>query len=200
MRLASLLRQLRHRFADSTGTSLVELAVAMGLMTVVGTLIMSSLSTSTRANSHVDDQNRGLADLQVVTERMSRDLRVARGVDPLATTSQLTIWIDGDSDYKRETNESVTWRIRCRLPGGDCSGVDRQYDVERVLGPVATGQVQVVGQSLVSDIAFAYVTNGVTSVPENATAVQVQMEYDAIVDAYAKSNLVKFEVRLRNVG
>lgn len=196
----SLLRWIRHRFTGSDGTTVVELGITMGLLSIVSALLMSSLSTSARANSQVDDQHRGLADLQVVTERMSRDLRAARGVDPLATTSQLTLWIDSDSDYRRDTDESVTWRIRCRT-GVDCATVNRQYDVERVAGPVATGQVQTVGQSLVSNIAFAYIADGasVDLIPESATAVQVSMEYDAVVDAYAQSNVVNFEVRLRNV-
>ena len=192
------LEKLRHQLLDSTGTSLIELAVTMLLLSVVGALVMSSIATSQRANAQVDDQHRGLADLQVVTERMSRDLRVARGVDPLATTSQLTLWIDSNSDYKRQTDESITWRIRCRT-GVDCTTANKQYDVERVVGDTSTGQVSVIGQSLVSDIAFAYYSDGVASDPAAATTVKVSMEYDAIVDAYAKSESVDFEVRLRNV-
>jgi hypothetical protein len=193
--------RLRHhleRLRDERGVSLVEIAVSLVIFSMIGALLMTSLSTASTATAHVDDQNRGLADLQVVTERMSRDLRVARGVDPLATTSQLTLWIDSDSDYKRDSEESVTWRIRCRS-GIDCGSDERQYDVERVQGPVATGTVQVVGQSLVSDIAFGYETAGVDVTPESATTVKVSMEYDAIVDAFAKLNVVDFEVRLRNV-
>jgi len=190
--------RLRARLTSEAGTTLVEISITMLLLSMIGVVLMNSLSTASQATSYVDDQNRGLADLQVVSERMSRDLRAARGVDPLATTSQLTLWIDSDSDYKRDTEESVTWRIRCRS-GVDCGTDERQYDVERVIGPVATGTVQVVGQSLVSDIAFAYVANGAPSDPEDATSVQVSMEYDAIVDAYAKTNIVDFDVRLRNV-
>jgi hypothetical protein len=195
MRIPTRLRRL----ADERGTTVLELAITMLILGMVGALLMNSLSISSEAASHVDDQNRGLADLQVVTERMSRDLRVARGVDAGATTSQLTIWIDADSDYVRDTDENITWRIKCRT-GVNCGTDERQYDVERVTGPVATGAVQIVGQSLVSDIAFAYTINGApTLTPQNATAVKVSMEYDAIIDAYAQKNTVDFEVRLRNV-
>ena len=193
-RLRSSLRRLR----GQAGTTIVEVAITMLIFSIVGLLLMNSLTTASEATSHIDDQNRGLADLQVVSERMSRDLRVARGVDPLATTSQLTLWIDSDSDYARDTDESVTWRIRCRS-GVDCGTDERQYDVERVVGPVATGTVQVVGQSLVSDIAFVYRAAGTTVEPQVATSVKVSMEYDAIIDAYAQLNIVDFEVRLRNV-
>lgn len=186
------------RLRGESGVTLVEIAITLAIFSMVSALLMNTLATTSTATAHVDDQNRGLADLQVVTERMSRDLRVARGVDPLATTSQLTLWIDSDSDYARATDESVTWRIRCRS-GIDCGSDDRQYDVERVVGDPSTGTVQIVGQSLVSDIAFAYQADGVSSDPEVATSVKVSMEYDAIVDAFAKLNVVDFEVRLRNV-
>lgn len=192
-------RAVDARAQEERGSSLVEICITMFIFALVAALLMNSLSTASEATAHVDDQNRGLADLQIVSERMSRDLRVARGVDPGASTSQLTIWIDSDSDYRRDTDENVTWRIQCRS-GVNCGSDERQYDVERVVGPVATGTVQIVGQSLVSDIAFAYLLGGaVTSQPETATSVKVSMEYDAIVDAYAQLNVVDFEVRLRNV-
>lgn len=194
MRFVERLRRLR----DESGVTLVEIAITLAIFSMVSALLMNTLATTSTATAHVDDQNRGLADLQVVTERMSRDLRVARGVDPFATTSQLTLWIDSDSDYARETDENVTWRIRCRS-GIDCGTDDRQYDVERVVGDISSGTVQVVGQALVSDIAFAYRAGGATSDPETATSVKVSMEYDAIIDAFAKLNVVDFEVRLRNV-
>jgi type II secretory pathway pseudopilin PulG len=187
------------RLAGCEGTTLIEVCITMLLFSMVSVLVMTSIQTASRANAQVDDQDRGLADLRIVTERMSRDLRLARGVDPLATTSQLTVWIDFDSDYKRDADENVTWRIQCRT-GVDCTTADRQYDVERVIGDVDTGDVTIVGSSLVSDIAFAYVDDGAeVADPVDATAVQVEMDYDAIVDAYAKSETVKFEVRLRNV-
>lgn len=188
------LARIARRLQDERGASLVELAVSMGLLVLVGSIVMSSLSTSAKAGAHVDDQLRGLSDLQVVTERLSRDLRAARGVDPLATQSQLTVWIDGDADYRREPDENVTWRIQAGANAG-------QFDVERVVGPLSAPvpAVQVVGESLVSNIAFAYLANGVPTVPEGADAIQVDMEYDAVVGAYAGSNVVRFDVRLRNV-
>lgn len=195
------LRRLRPRLGDEGGASLVELIMAMALLGVIGSVVMSSLSTASRAGAQIDDQTRGLADLQVVTERLSRDLRAGRGVDPLASPSQLTIWIDSDGDYRREIDESVTWRIRDGNTVDASGNAVEQYDVQRVVGEVASpSQVQTVGESLVSDIAFAYLSDGATvPLPEQADSVRVTMEYDAVVDAYARSNLVTFDVRLRNV-
>jgi len=195
-RFVDRLRRLR----GEAGVTLVEIAVSLAIFSMVSALLMNTLATTSTATAHVDDQNRGLADLQTVSERMSRDLRVARGVDADATESQLTVWIDSDSDYKRETQESVTWRIKCRT-GVNCGSDERQYDVERVVGDLTAPQsVNVVGQSLVSGIAFEYLLDGVETLDHGAaTSVKVSMQYDAIVDAFAKLNVVDFEVRLRNV-
>jgi len=196
LRFVDRLRRLR----GEAGVTLVEIAVSLAIFSMVSALLMNTLATTSTATAHVDDQNRGLADLQTVSERMSRDLRVARGVDADATESQLTVWIDSDSDYKRETQESVTWRIKCRT-GVNCGSDERQYDVERVVGDLTAPQsVNVVGQSLVSGIAFEYLLDGVETLDHGAaTSVKVSMQYDAIVDAFAKLNVVDFEVRLRNV-
>jgi type II secretory pathway pseudopilin PulG len=197
--MGRFLERLR-RLRGESGVTLVEIAITLAIFSMVSALLMNTLATTSTATAHVDDQNRGLADLQTVSERMSRDLRVARGIDTGATASQLTIWIDSDSDYKRETEESVTWRIKCRS-GIDCGSDERQYDVERVVGdPDEPQSVHVVGQSLVSGIAFEYLLDGVATLDHQAaTSVKVSMQYDAIVDAFAKLNIVDFEVRLRNV-
>ncbi len=188
------MRRLRRRLDAEEGVSLLELVIVMALLTVIGSLLATSLSSSSEAAAHIDDQDRGLADLRVVTERMSRDLRAARAVDTGATESQLTLWIDDNSDYRRQPDESVTWRI----PDG---GPDvRQYDVERIVGDPATSTaIQVVGKSLVSRIAFSYYADQAMVTPSAARSVRVSMLYDAIVDAYATPKQVDFEVRLRNV-
>lgn len=185
---------VRARVQDESGATLVELAIAMVITVVIGLLLMTSLSTSSRAAAQVDDQQRGLADLQIVTERMSRDLRAARAVDDGASASQLTLWIDDNSDYRRQATESVTWRIP-----GDPDAV--QFDVERVAGDPedADAWVAVIGESLVSQIAFSYFADGVAVTPTAAQSVRVSMEYDAVVGAYSQEKQVDFEVRLRNV-
>lgn len=189
----ALVRRVKGRLAGEDGVSLTELVIAMGLLGLIGAIIMMSLSTSARAGAQIDDQTRGLADLQVVTERLSRDLRAARGVDEHATEKQLTLWIDSDSDYRREPDESITWRIRAGATAG-------QFDVERIVGPLdaSVPDVQIEGRSLVSDIAFSYLRAGATASPELADSVRVAMEYDAFVGVYATSKTVSFDVRLRN--
>lgn len=170
---------------DERGVSLVELLVVMVFIGVIGTLLLSTFSTSTRAYGQVDDESRGLADLQTVVERLGRDLRAARGIEAPADATQLTIWVDDDSDYVRSPGEIVTWRISTGADPG-------QFDVVRVDD---AGDEQVIGYSLVSDIAFSYPG---AATPSDASIVRVSMEYDAIVEGYASDRTATFDIRLRN--
>ena len=99
------------RARGEDGLSLVEVILATFIMSVVGALSTSALSTATRTVGHVEDEHRGLADLKTVGERMSRDIRASRSVDPASTPSSLSIWIDYDSDYRQTPAETVTWSI-----------------------------------------------------------------------------------------
>lgn len=182
-----MIARLRARSAAEEGVSLVELLVVMMFIGVIGAMLLTTFSTTTRAYSQLDDEVRGLSDLQTVVERLGRDLREARGVNADATESELSIWIDGNSDYIQTDDESFTWTI-------ETGGAPGQYDVVR---SDKTGQKQVVGTSLVSAIAFDY--PGTTSGQRDlARTVRVSMEYDAITGAYASDRTATFELRLRN--
>ena len=167
------------------GISVLELVMAMAFMLVVSVMAMTGLSSSTRAVGQVDDETRGLADMQAVVERMGRDLRAARGVDASSNASQLTIWVDGNSDYRQTAAETITWKIQ---PGSEAD----QFDVIRQDG---LGSGTVVGYSLVSDIAFSY---GPQAPPKSQT-VSVELRYDAFPNQYATQRINTFEIRLRNV-
>ena len=180
------MRVLRRLRAED-GVSLVELMVVVGFLGVIGTLLLSTFSTTTRAYGQLDDETRGLSDLEVVVERIGRDLRAARGVEAPADATQLTIWIDESSDYVRNAGEIFTWKIQPGVNAG-------QYDVVRIDNSVPPN-TQVVGYSLVSDIAFSYPG---AATPSGARRVRVSMEYDAIRAGYASDRTAAFEIRLRN--
>lgn len=173
------------RGGDESGVSILELVIAMSFMLVIAAVAFGALSSSTRTVGQVDDETRGLADMQTVVERLGRDLRAARGVDASSTTSQLTIWVDYNSDYRQSSAETITWRIE---PGHEVG----QYDVIREDG---TGSQTVVGYSLVSDIAFSY---GPQAPPKSQT-VSVELRYDAFPNQYATERVNTFAIRLRNV-
>lgn len=182
------------------GVTLVELIVVMALMSVVSFISFAALDSSTRTLGNIDDESQGLADLKVVVERLSRDLRAARSVetptddngtpaDPSDDTpgdpaSALKIWIDADSNYSPSDDELITWRL-------EAGAGENQFDVIR---ETDTGDRQVVGTKLVSAIAFSYDP----SVSE-AQKVTVAMTYDAFPTRNANARVTEFEIRLRNV-
>lgn len=172
------------RRRDDRGISIAELVIAMMIFSLVGVMAVSGLSSSTRSIGQVDDEVQGLQDLRVVSERLSRDLRQARGIDASSNANQVTIWIDADADYKQTSSETITWK----LLAGPNPGL---YDVVR---QDATGKKSIVGHSLVSDIAFTY-----SPAPPKTRVVSVDMTYDAMPGRYAKLRKATFETRLRNV-
>lgn len=174
------------------GMTLVELLVVMALMSIISIVAFGALDSSTRTLGNVDDEAQGLADLKTVVERMSRDLRAARGVEtpdnpdgtPGDPASALKIWIDRDSNYSDSPDEMITWRLQAGAGEG-------QFDVIRVSD---AGDREVVGTKLVSSIAFSY-----TPSVADARKVSVRMTYDAFPTQAANSRQTQFEIRLRNV-
>jgi type II secretory pathway pseudopilin PulG len=179
------MRFLRDRIHKDDGMSLVEVLVSMILVGILGGVVVAAFSSLAKTQVRVSDESQGLQDVQTVVERLSRDLRAARGVDSTASTSQLTIWIDANSDYTQTPAETITWKLRLNT-------VTNHYDVLRVDG----NNVQVIeGRTAVSQFAFAYNATPVT----NTTVVTVDMQYDPITGNFATLKHAQFQVRMRNV-
>jgi prepilin-type N-terminal cleavage/methylation domain-containing protein len=133
---------------DDTGLTLIELSVVMSLMGILATITFAALLSSHETVGRIDDEYRGLTDVKIVVERLGRDLRAGRGVEPspASNPNTLVVWIDKDSDYRRSDPEIITWKIvKATNP--------EQFDVVR---EDKTGAAQVVGGSVVSDIGFSY--------------------------------------------
>jgi len=203
------LRRLRGR-ADERGLTLIELLVATSLMGVVSTLVVGAVVQSQRVLTHNDDENRGLQDAKVIMDRLGRDVREARSVvcdggladpsDPTSTdpycASHLQLWIDANSDYVKQDNEVITWRLKRSTDG-------EHYDVWRSLG---TGAVPVSQKreatSLWTKFAFTYDQLDSSGNPVFARVEQVRIEiqYDAIVGRGTNVRTAAFAARLRNKG
>jgi prepilin-type N-terminal cleavage/methylation domain-containing protein len=190
------------------GFTLVELLVAMILMSFIGLLVTSAVLITQKDLRRTDDESRGLADMRAAGERLARDIRDARGVtistDPsyTATASQITIWIDYNSDYVQQTGETITWRLQAATGG--------HYNLVR---QVKAGSSRVQARTLVSNLAFGYCLSGGTCTTspvapaDQYDLVSVDMTYDAVVNAAnpnaakaAGSRHVVFQTRLRNVA
>lgn len=185
------------RRTDS-GMTLVEMLIAMVLIGAVSSLVVGAMTQVSRTFMHSNDEQQGLADAKTVLDRVARDVREARGIvcdgglaDPTDSTSldpncaaHLQVWIDDDSDYAEDPEEIVTWRLQAAEDGD-------HFDVWRTTG--AGGQ-QKAADSLIVQTLFEYDTAN----PEEASLVEITMQYDALVGVGVDLRQAVTAARLRN--
>ena len=194
-------RLLRDRTDD--GTSLVEVLVTLVLLSAVGALVTGAILNSQKIFLIADDENRGLADAKVIVERMTRDIREARGIvcngglaDPSDSTSadplcaaHLQVWVDKDSDYLQDATEIITWRLE---KSGD------HYNVYRIVAENTPSERKTQqASSLIVQVAFVYDTSVAI---EDTQFVKLGMQYDALRGAGQEARQISSTVRLRNKG
>lgn len=180
--------------------TLVEVLIAASLIGVVSALMLAGLRSVSGVMMYADDNNRGLFDAKVVLDRLARDVREGRAVvcdgglaqldDPTSAdpncASHLQMWIDYDSDYAKDANEIVTWRLARSVDG-------EHFDVIRYQGTADNvGRTQ--ATSLIVRTLFTYDT----AVPGAAKAVTLTMQYDAIVGRGTELKTATVTTRLRN--
>ena len=168
------------------GFTLVELLLVVFVLGLIGAMTVVAFTSGQEALGRADDDSRGQQDLRTVSERLSRDIRAARGVADGSTPTTLTVWIDSDADYVEDAAERITWTLAANPNDA------KHFNITRAAG---AGTAEVVGEALVSGIAFAYDNAVVT----HARIVTVKMTYDAIVDAYLAKKETTFRIRMRNV-
>jgi type II secretory pathway component PulJ len=179
--------------------TLAELLVTIVLLGVVSSLVVAGVRDAARVLVHTDDENRGLQDAKVILDRLSRDIRQARGVvcdgvetDPYCK-QHLQLWIDSDSDYLEDPEEVVTWTLSDN-PDGE------HFDVWRIQGTdPATQTRRLQASALIVKTLFFYDV-GENVDPSPSTLVSLKMEYDAIVGRGTNIKEAAVSVRLRNKG
>jgi len=187
------------RATDDGGTTLAEVLVAVVLLGVLGSIITAAVLNTSKTLRITDDEAQGLSDVRTAGERLARDVRAARGVtvgtDPAttATASQLSMWIDSNSDYVQQPSETVTWKL-----AGPTSG---QFNLVRA---VSGGATVTQARTIVSNLAFQYCTSPGTCTAAPATAaglklVSVSITYNAVANGGISDKLITFQARMRNV-
>jgi prepilin-type N-terminal cleavage/methylation domain-containing protein len=195
------------RKSKDAGVTLVETLIVMVLLSIVGTLVTRAVIDTHQIVRLTDDQTQGLADVRIASERLGRDVREARSVlcNPSGTDSALAtadpnclyhlqLWIDYDSDYVQQADETVTWSL-------NASSTPGQFDLVRSVG-AAAGVVQ--SRTIVTQVAFGYDLQPAATPPApgapHTTTVNVDMTYDAVRGSGTSNKTVSFSARLRNVS
>jgi Tfp pilus assembly protein PilW len=184
----------------NAGTSLVELLVAIILAGVLGSVVLSASILTHKDLRIADDETRGQEDVSVAVERLSRDLRQARGAvcdgaasDPNCAV-HLQLWIDSNSNYKQDADEVVTWRLQAS------AGDPGHYNMIRTVNGTST----TMARTIVQNVAFAYdVPPGAGQPGPGVVAtkqVTVSIFYDAVVGRGTSTRQATFTTLLRNVA
>jgi prepilin-type N-terminal cleavage/methylation domain-containing protein len=185
------------QFAEKDrGLTLVELLVTIVLMGVVGSLVLAAVVRAGKVLVHTEDENKGLQDAKVILERMSRDVRQARGVvcdaaaaDPTCQF-HLQLWVDADSDYLKEDSEVITWNLQDN-PDGE------HFDVYRTVGLGAGAVARRQASTLIVKTVFAYESGKPI---EKSQVVEIGLTYDALVGRGSDERKAALTARLRNKG
>jgi Tfp pilus assembly protein PilW len=177
--------------------TLVELLITFVLTAVLGTILVSAVVSSDRLFRRTDEEAAGQTDVRVTIERLGRDVRNARSLDPGATASQLVIWIDSNSDYKQQPAELVTWRL--------VAGTNGHFDVARVRNGVTIRTSRLV----ISQLAFCYrateagacLATPLTQAQANSVKlVNADILYAASATRAGAARHTVFTERMRNVS
>ncbi|MEO8107974.1 MAG: hypothetical protein ABI720_11720 [Actinomycetes bacterium] len=185
--------------------SLVELLVAMVLIGILGAIVSAAVLISHKQVRLATDESTGLSDTRVVVERLGRDIRVSRGVDAGASESNLVLWIDYNSDYVRDVaaqaEEIITWSV-----------LEQANGQSNTLRSTAGGVVQLQSRTLVSNLAFCYLTEPSddpadcmatplsTTDAANTRLVKVTLQYDSALNYGSEERTNTFTERIRNVS
>jgi type II secretory pathway pseudopilin PulG len=121
------------RAADESGTSLVELLVAMVLFSIIGTAAFTGYASIASTNRQVDDRSHALVDARQALEIMIRDMRAADPIDPQTPVENY--------------DTTVGFNVFCSQPGVNLCGPNRlrplrytytDHGLQRVAGTAVT--------------------------------------------------------------
>lgn len=195
------MNRIRRRLFPSgeSGTTLVETMVAIVIMSVLGAIILAATIATQRSLRVSDNETNGQLDVALAVDLLSRDIRSARGVvcDQIAPDitcqAHLQLWIDANSNYKKDSGETITWRLRL-------ASNNIHYDLVR---ETDSGSSKTAATTIVQNVAFTYDTQPKTTQPApgqpTTRVVSVKMFYNANLSAGTSTRTVAFSTLLRNV-
>ena len=155
-----MLTRIRARLREERGaTSVAELAVVALLIGAVGAIIMTSLTSSLRAASAVQDENASIQEVRTALELIERDLRAANPIDALPSATPVSTYAT-----------SLSFSVYCATPGTAACGTNNLRAVTYRLNGNQLERVQ--GG-----------TTGVLAAPNGPLSLPAAQQRGAIVNA-----------------
>ena len=166
--------------------TLAELLVGMGLASIVTLLMVGGVIVVNRTQRYTDEDSMTLAALRTAESRFARELRQARRVFSISTSTSIRFWVDLNRDFLQDIGERVSWELQ---------PIDGKAQLVRYTdAPTSEPTVQV--RNLVYGDVFEYLTTDGS--PGTATLVSILLTANAAPTGIAKDRSILTEVRLRN--
>ena len=152
------------------GLTLVEMLVAMGLLSVVMALSTSFFVSLQRTNRYTDAYSQDLFALRQAASRLTAELRSANQVMNTSTSTSVTFWVDLNRDGTQDNGELITYALANGTDGSGNAVVQLRRSVN------GTSGYSVVAQGLTNAAAFTYYNNG-TAGSASATTGTVAISF-----------------------
>ena len=174
------------RMHDESGFSLVELLVAMVLMGIVGVMLLGAVIQGNRSTARAQERSEAITDLQLVMERLSRELRAA---DPITLGQGAAVEMD-------IVRDGQTRHLRYALTGGA---------LVETRGSGAAAPTTVLATQVTSfELDYLDITGQAISAPVAAAdlgrIVRVQVHIERFIPAVGAPIEVETTVHLRNAS
>ena len=101
MKLLLLLMMINHKFKNTKGITLVELLIALVLISIIVTAVSATYISSSKTSNDVINITRSEIDARLAIYRMSKDIREANSIT-IANDDQLKFLSNTDSDSAYE--------------------------------------------------------------------------------------------------
>lgn len=99
------------RLRGARGNSVLELAVTIGLLSVVAIPMLSFMRTANSRQHEVTTSTTAVSHGRLAVARIQRDVRQARTIVAGATPNEVIVWCDRDRDAVHDVGEDVTYAI-----------------------------------------------------------------------------------------
>ena len=177
------MKGVRRRLHDDSGISLVELLIAMFIVSIIGSILYGAFVSVLRTERFSGEDSHALAQLRIGTDRLSAELREGKRVYVNSTARLVRVWVDRNRDDRQDANERVTWEIRDA--GGGLGNLVRYTDANPSIQPQA-------GQFLFPNAAFSYDVP-----PPGTTTVKISLSVRSQT-GIAGTRTIEEQIRLRN--